>query len=91
MSDDSGLLRSTKAQSHRCMRQLPGAAGYCSQHRYQRTLGEAIVLGMGALAGHALVPGLGGAVGGALGAKVLQPCLLLQRANTVLAIREAPI
>lgn len=67
-----GQCKGKAANGHRCMRQLPGVAGYCNQHRDQRTLDEAIVLGMGALAGHALVPGLGGAVGGALGAKVLQ-------------------
>lgn len=67
-----GRCKGKTANGHRCMRQLPGANGYCSQHREQRTLGEAILLGVGAFAGHALVPGLGGAVGGALGAKVLQ-------------------
>lgn len=67
-----GRCKGKTASGHRCMRQLPGASGYCSQHREQRTLGEAIVLGAGALAGHALVPGLGGAIGGALGAKLLQ-------------------
>lgn len=54
------------------MRQLPGSTGYCTQHHEQRKLGEAVVLGVGALAGHALAPGLGGALGGALGAKLLQ-------------------
>jgi len=67
-----GRCKGKIANGHHCMRQLPGISGYCSQHREQRTLGEAILLGVGALAGHALVPGVGGAVGGALGAKVLQ-------------------
>lgn len=67
-----GRCKGKNRDGQRCLRQLSGDERYCLQHREQESLGEALVLGAGALVGHTLAPGFGGAVGGALGAKLLR-------------------
>lgn len=56
----------------RCLnRPLPGE-DYCSTHRGHFSGGEAVAVGLGAAVGHALVPGLGGALLGGFAGRVIK-------------------
>jgi len=56
----------------RCLnRPLPGE-DYCSTHRRSVSGGEAVAAGVGALVGHALVPGIGGLLLGGFAGRVIR-------------------
>lgn len=54
-----------------CLRASLANTSYCKQHADQGLLRDSTLLGLGALAGHLFAPGLGGAIAGAAGAKIL--------------------
>lgn len=53
----------------RCLRMFP-AGRYCIHHADQGSGDDSFLMALGAIAGHMVVPGLGGIAGGALAAKV---------------------
>lgn len=62
--------RGSAAGGHRCRRSPQAGSEYCTQHAGQGWVGAAKVAGVGAVVGHILAPGVGGAMVGALVATV---------------------
>jgi hypothetical protein len=55
----------------RCRRHVPAGHYYCPTHASQASARDVLVTGLGAVAGAVLVPGVGGALGGAAAANLL--------------------
>lgn len=75
------ICEATKADGMRCRNQIPKGRRYCGHHRGRVDWKRALLTGGGALLGNLLVPGLGGAVGGAIAGKLVDRIALTTRAK----------
>jgi hypothetical protein len=60
---------------HRCLNRPMSGGDFCSVHRAEVSGREAVAVGVGAVVGHVLAPGLGGVVLGGLAGKLVRSLL----------------
>lgn len=66
-----GRCKGKNQRGQRCLRPAASGSGYCTSHSSQGGIKEALTYGVGAVVGSMVVPGLGGAIGGAATSKLL--------------------
>lgn len=64
-----GRCKGKNQQDQRCLRPAVTGSDYCASHSSQGLTKDALTYGVGAVVGHLVAPGLGGAIGGAATSK----------------------
>lgn len=64
-----GRCKGKNQRDQRCLRPAAAGSDFCASHASQGFIKDALTYGIGAIAGHMVAPGLGGAIGGAATSK----------------------